>query len=78
MVENESRARGPYPPLYRQRGRVTERAIGLIDWIPGLLRDMRNRLILAIVQIRLSWLALISMLVNHASPCGPPSWRLLD
>jgi hypothetical protein len=31
---------------------------------------MRNRLILAIVQIRLSWLDLISMLVDRASPVG--------
>ena len=32
-----------------RRGRVTERAIGLRDWVPSLLHDMRNRLILAII-----------------------------
>ena len=37
-----------------RRGRVTERAIGLTDCVPSLLHDMRNRLILAIVQILLS------------------------
>jgi hypothetical protein len=31
-----------------------------------------NRLILAIVQIRLPQFALISMLVDRISPCGPP------
>jgi hypothetical protein len=36
--------------LYIGRGgRVKERAIKLIDWIPSLLHDMHNRLILAIV-----------------------------
>jgi hypothetical protein len=34
-----------------RRGRVTKRAIGLTDCVPRLLHDMRNRLILAIVQI---------------------------
>jgi hypothetical protein len=77
MAEDGSQARGPYHPLYRQRGGVTERVIRLTGWILGLLHDMRNRLILTIVQICLSWLALISMLVDRASPCGPPSWRLL-
>jgi hypothetical protein len=64
--------------LYIGRGgRVTTRAIRLTGWIPSLLHDMCNNLILAIVQIRLSWLTLISMLVDRVSPCGPPSWRLL-
>ena len=31
------------------RGRVTERAIGLIDCVPSFLYDMHNSLILAIV-----------------------------
>ena len=30
-------------------GRVTERVIGLRDWFPSLLHDMRNRMILAII-----------------------------
>jgi hypothetical protein len=34
---------------------------------------MRNRLILAIVQIHPSWFALISTLVDGVSPSGPPS-----
>jgi hypothetical protein len=56
-----------------RQGRVTMRAIRLTNWIPSLLRGMHNRLILAIVQIRLSWLALISTLVDHVNPCRPPS-----
>ena len=60
-----------------RRGRVTERMIGLTDCVPNLLHDMHNRLILAIVKIHLSWVALISTLVNRVSPCGPNSWRLL-
>jgi hypothetical protein len=60
-----------------RRGRVTKRAIGLADLVPSLLHDMRNRLILAIVQIHLSWFALISTLVDHVSPHRPPPWRLL-
>jgi hypothetical protein len=32
-----------------RRGRVIKRAIELIDCVAGLLHDMRNRLILAIV-----------------------------
>ena len=32
-----------------RRGRVTERAIGLIDCVPSLLHDTRNILILVIV-----------------------------
>jgi hypothetical protein len=55
-----------------RRGRVTERAIGLIDCVSSLLYDMRNRLILVIVQIRPPLFALISTLVDHVSPCGPP------
>ena len=43
-----------------RRGRVTERVIRLTDYVPSLLHDMRNRLILAIVQIRLPWFVLIS------------------
>ena len=54
-----------------RRGRVTERAIGLTDCVPSLLHDMRNRLTLAIVQILPPWFALISMLVDRVSPCGP-------
>ena len=34
-----------------RRGMVTERTIGLTDCVPSLLHDMRNRLILVIVQI---------------------------
>ena len=62
----------PTLPYIGRRGRVTERAIGLRDWVPSLLHDMRNRLILAIVQIRLPWFALIPTLVNGAGPRGPP------
>jgi hypothetical protein len=54
-----------------KRGRVTERAIGLTYCVPSLLHDMRNRLTLSIVQIRPPWFALISMLVDRVSPCGP-------
>jgi hypothetical protein len=46
-----------------KRGRVTGWSIGLADCIPSLLHDMRRRLILAIVQIHLPWLALIPMLL---------------
>ena len=55
-----------------RRGRVIERAIGLTDCVPNLLHDMRNRLILAIVQIHPPWFALLSTLVDCISPCGPP------
>jgi hypothetical protein len=68
-----------------QRGRVIMRAIGLIDWIPSLLHGMRNRLILAFVQIHPSWIALISTLINQVSPsqsfsstaAGPIAWMWL-
>ena len=62
------------PPLLYigRRGRDTERAIELADCVPSLLHDMRNRLILAIVQILPPWFALTSTLVYHVSPCGPP------
>ena len=53
-------------------GSVTERVIGITACVPSLLYDMRNRLILAIVQIHSSWFALISTLVDRVSPCGPP------
>ena len=53
-------------------GRVIECAIGLVDCVPSLLHDAHNRLILAIVQIRSPWFALISTLVDRVSPCGPP------
>lgn len=55
-----------------KRGRVTERVIGLTDCVPSLLHNMRNRLILTIVQIHLPWFALISTLVDRVSPRGPP------
>jgi hypothetical protein len=55
-----------------RRGRVIERAIGLVDCVPSLLHDMRNRLILAIIQIHPPWFALISKLVDRVSPWGPP------
>ena len=51
-----------------RRGRVIERAIGLIDYFLVCY----YRLILAIVQIRQSWFALTPMLVDCVSPCGPP------
>ena len=51
-----------------RRGRVIERAIGLID----CFLVCYNRLILAIVQIRPPWFALISTLVDLVGPCGPP------
>jgi hypothetical protein len=51
-----------------RRCRVTERAIGLTDYFLVCY----NRLVLAIVQIRPRWFALISMLVDRVSPCGPP------
>jgi hypothetical protein len=54
-----------------RRGRVTKRTIGLIYCIPSLLHDMRNRLTIAIVQIRSPWFALVSTLVDRISPCGP-------
>ena len=54
-----------------KRGRVTKRVIGLTDCVPSLLHDMLNRLIIAIVQIRPPWFALISMLVDGVSPRGP-------
>ena len=41
-----------------RRGRVTERLIGLTYCVPSLLHDTHNRLILAIVQIHLSWIFL--------------------
>jgi hypothetical protein len=55
-----------------KRGKVTEKAIGLTDYVPSLLHDMRNRLILTIVQIHPPWFALIFTLVDRVSPCGPP------
>ena len=55
-----------------KRGRVVGRAIGLADCVSSLLHDMRNRLILAIVQIHPSWFALIPTLVDRVSPCGLP------
>jgi len=51
-----------------RKGRVTERAIGLTDYFLVCY----NRLILAIVQIRLPWFALTPTLVGRVSPCGPP------
>ena len=51
-----------------RRGRITERAIGLIDCFVVCY----NRLILAIVQICPPWFALISMLVDRVSPRRPP------
>jgi hypothetical protein len=69
--------KGPTLLYIGRRGRVTERAIGLTDWFTSLLHDMRYRLILTIVQIRLSWFALISTLVDRISPREPPPWRLL-
>jgi hypothetical protein len=55
-----------------RRGRVIERAIGLADCVPSLLHDIRNRLILPIIQIHSPWFALIFTLVDRVSPCGPP------
>jgi hypothetical protein len=51
-----------------RRGRVTMRTIGLTNWFPSLLHDMCNRMILANVQIRPSWFALISMLLDRGGP----------
>ena len=51
-----------------RRGRVVERTIGLTD----CFLVCYNRLILAIVQIRPPWFALIPTLVDRVSPCGPP------
>jgi hypothetical protein len=51
-----------------RRDRVTERVIGLTDYFLVCY----NILILAIVQVRPPWFALISTLVDHVSPCGPP------
>jgi len=53
-----------------RRGRVTERAIGLIDYVPSLLQQIDpsyhpERTIVL-------WFALISTLVDRVSPCGPP------
>jgi hypothetical protein len=55
-------------PFGWPEGRVTKRAIELTD----CFLVCYNRLILAIVQIRLPWFALISTLVDRVSPCGPP------
>ena len=52
-----------------RRGRITERTIGLTDCVP---RFFYNRLIIAIIQIRPPWFALISTLVDRVSPCGSP------
>jgi hypothetical protein len=51
-----------------RRGRVIERVIRLIDYFLVLY----NRLILAIIQIRPPWFALLSTLVDSVGPCGPP------
>ena len=51
MWEMDPKPKVPTLLYIGRRGRVTERAIGLIDCVPSLLHDMRNRLILAIVQI---------------------------
>jgi len=60
--------------LYIDRGgRVTMRVIGLTYWIPSLLREIRNRLILAIIQICLSWIFL-SCLGLHVNRPPRPSW----
>ena len=53
-----------------RRGRVTERAIGLIDYVPSLLQQIDpsyhpERTIVL-------WFALISTLVDCISPCRPP------
>jgi hypothetical protein len=53
-------------------GTVTERTIGLTYCVSSLLHDMRNRLILAMVQICPPWFALICTLVDCIGPCGPP------
>jgi hypothetical protein len=62
--------------LYIDRGgRVTMRAIRLTDWILCLLHGMRNRLILTIVLIRLSWvfLACLGLHIDRLpGPRGPP------
>ena len=55
-----------------RRGRVTKRVIKITYCVPSLLHDMCNKLILAIVQVHLPWFALISTLVDHVSPYGPP------
>ena len=48
-----------------RRGRVTERVIGLTDYVPSLLQQIDP-------SCRSDMLALISMLVDRVSPCGPP------
>jgi hypothetical protein len=53
-----------------RRGRVIERAIGLTDCFLVCYTICANRKILAIVQKRPPWLALISMLVDGVSPRG--------
>jgi hypothetical protein len=45
--------------------------IGLTNYVPSLLHDMRNRLILVIIQIHPSWFALISTLVDRVNLCEP-------
>ena len=55
-----------------RRGRVIEKGDRANRLFPSLLHDMRNRLILAIVQIHPPWLALASTLVDRVSPCVPP------
>ena len=51
-----------------RRGRVTERAIGLIN----CFLVCYNRLILDIIQVRPPWFALIPMLVDCVILYGPP------
>jgi hypothetical protein len=51
-----------------RRGRVTERVIE----VTGCFLVCYNRLILAIIQIRPPWFALIPTLVDPVSPYGSP------
>ena len=54
-----------------RRGRVTERAIGLIYCFIVCYTICETEKIIAIVQIRLPWFALISTLVDAVNPRGP-------
>jgi hypothetical protein len=53
-----------------RRDRVIEGAIRLIDCVPSLLHNMCNKLVHR--PDTPSLFALISMLVDRVSPCGPP------
>ena len=69
-VDGISGRLGPMPKVHAllyigRRCRVIKMAIGQTDYVPSLLHDMRNRLILAIIQIHPPCFVLISTLVDR-------------